>query len=346
MTLNQPSNRNPLAILGALCVLLLLSACDKDSRGPQVSGETMGTSYSMQWHSEDESLHIKTIRLAAEKRLVEINQLMSTYIPDSQLSLYNAQDHSGWFAANPELISVLDDAYNVSQASNGAFDITIGPLVNLWGFGPKLEGFSFPSETEVRIAKLTLGWDRIRTQQQPPAIFKPAENIYVDLSAIAKGYAVDQLALLLENFGIENYMVEIGGEIKASGIAEHGAAWRIGIETPMHAGRGMEAVIALNNLGVATSGDYRNYFEHEGKSYSHTIDPRTGYPVKHNLASVTVLHESTTVADAWATALLVLGPQEAYAYAEENDLAILLITREEHGYVKTFSSRMRPFVLN
>ena len=105
----------------------------------------MGTSYSMQWHSEDESLHIKTIRLAAEKRLVEINQLMSTYIPDSQLSLYNAQDHSGWFAANPELISVLDDAYNVSQASNGAFDITIGPLVNLWGFGPKLEGFSFPS---------------------------------------------------------------------------------------------------------------------------------------------------------------------------------------------------------
>ena len=345
MPSSKSSSRSHFTLIAALC-LLLLSACSKEQHGPQVSGETMGTSYSMQWHGQAETLKIKTVRLLAEKRLAEINQLMSTYIPDSQLSLYNAQDHSGWFAADAELISVLDDAYAISQASEGAFDITVGPLVNLWGFGAKLEGFAFPSEAEVRIARLTLGWDHIQTRQQPLSIFKPTENVYVDLSAIAKGYAVDQLAQLLDDFNIENYMVEIGGEIKAKGIAEHGAVWRIGIETPMHEGRSVEAVIGLNNLGVATSGDYRNYFEHEGQSYSHTIDHRTGYPVKHNLASVTVLHESTTVADAWATALLVLGPQKAYTYAEENDLAVLLITLEDKGYVKTFSSRMRPFILN
>ena len=346
MSFRKPSFRNHFALTATVCLLLLLSACSKENHGPQVSGETMGTSYSMQWHGQAKTLQIKSVRLAAEKRLAEINQLMSTYIPDSQLSLFNAQDHSGWFSADAELIYVLDHAYSVSQASEGAFDITVGPLVNLWGFGAKLEGFAFPSATEVRIAKLSLGWDRIQTRQQPLSIFKPAENVYVDLSAIAKGYAVDQLAVLLDNFGVKNYMVEIGGEIKAKGVAEHGATWRIGIETPMHAGRSVEVVIALDNLAVATSGDYRNYFEHEGQSYSHTIDPRTGYPVKHNLASVTVLHESTTLADAWATALLVLGPQQAYAYAEENNLAVLLITREDKGYIRTFSSRMRPFILN
>ena len=346
MSLNKFLFKNYFVCASTFCLLLCLSACSNERHGPQVSGDTMGTSYSMQWHGEAKSVKIKNIRLAAEQRLLEINQLMSTYIPDSQLSLFNAQNHSGWFAADAELIHVLDQAYSISKASKGAFDITVGPLVNLWGFGAQLEGFVFPSAAEVRIAKLTLDWERIKTRQQPLSIFKPAENVYVDLSAIAKGYAVDQLAMLLDGFEIENYMVEIGGEIKAKGVAEHGAAWRIGVETPMHAGRSVEAVIALNNLAVATSGDYRNYFEHEGQSYSHTIDPRSGYPVQHNLASVTVLHESTTLADAWATALLVLGPQDAYNYAEENDLAVLLITREAQGYVKTYSSRMRAFILN
>ena len=169
--------------------------------------------------------------------------------------------------------------------------------------------------------------------------------MYIDLSAIAKGYAVDEVAKILDFENIEHYMVEIGGEVKGRGLAPHGEPWRIGIETPQAQRDSIEAILSLQDVGVATSGDYRNVIEHDGKTYSHTIDPRTGYPVKHNLGSVTVMHQSVAMADAWATALMVLGPDKAYKTAQQLNLAVFLITREDAQYKTTASDAMKKYIL-
>ena len=341
MSLNKFLFKNYFVCASTLCLLLFLSACSNEHHGPQVSGDTMGTSYSMQWHGEAKSVKIKSIRLAAEQRLLEINQLMSTYIPDSQLSLFNAQDHSGWFAADAELVHVLDQAYSISKVSKGAFDITVGPLVNLWGFGAQLEGFVFPSAAEVRIAKLTLDWERIKTRQQPLSIFKPAENVYVDLSAIAKGYAVDQLAMLLDEFEIENYMVEIGGEVRVKGRNAQGKFWRIAIESPKSqmGSTDLSKVLDLSNTSLATSGNYRNFFIKDGKKYSHTINTTTGRPMPNKLGSVSVVDARGCMqADALATALMVMGLDKALKFANERGIAAYFIYMDDGPSGQAFAS--------
>ena len=331
-------------ILIALSSALLLISCGPKQTGPQISGETMGTSYSIQW--SDASIPIATSELKnlIEQRLVHINSLLSTYIADSQLSKFNQSREQGWHEVDLELAQLVAIALSISHQSDGAFDITVGPLVNLWGFGASNASFSFPTDSEITIAKRSIGYQHLAVRLDLPALNKKVADLYVDLSAIAKGYAVDAVAQILEDNNILNYMVEIGGEVKGHGIAPHGNPWRIGIETPNFQRGNIEQIVSLKNVSVATSGDYRNFIEHQGKRYSHTIDPHSGYPVSHNLGSATVIHQSTAIADAWATAFMVLGAEKSYLLSQENHLSGVLITRDGTNYTSTVFGEMQSYL--
>ncbi|MBI1249307.1 FAD:protein FMN transferase ApbE [bacterium] len=277
--------------------------------------------------------------------LAEVNRQMSTYDPESELSKFNQAPADQWFSVSKPLLEVMQDAMSISEASGGAFDVTVGPAVNIWRFGPEKERKSFPTDQEVQAARELVGYQQIQLQADPPALKKSQQDIYVDLSAIAKGYGVDVVADLLEKEGLTSYMVEIGGEVRLGDYKPNGDAWVIGIETPVENQRDVGIKVPLHDTGLATSGDYRNFHWHEGKRYSHTINPQTARPVEHSLASVSVLHDQCALADGYATALLVLGPDAGYNLAEKNHLAAYFQIRNEDGSVETKSTSNWPRAL-
>ncbi len=222
-------------------------------------------------------------------------------------------------------------AREISEASGGAFDITVGPLVNAWGFGPENPTPDGPSDEELIALRERVDYRKVEVNVEECTIRKARPDIYCDLGAIAKGYAVDLVAVVLEDLGFTNYMVEVGGEVRAHGVNANGVPWQIGIEKPDVARRTIQRTISLVDMGMATSGDYRNYYERDGVRLSHTIDPRIGRPIAHKLASVTVLHKGCAMADGYATAFMVLGLDEGYALAENLGMAALFIVRDESG---------------
>ena len=330
-----------------LILVFSLLSCSSSDQDEFISGFTMGTTYNIQWVSSDDSNEIDSEKLQQQidTRLDEISQLMSTYDNTSQLSKVNQSYKAGWHNVDDELAMLIGASLKICKQSQGAFDITTGPLITLWGFGSSNTSFSPPSETELDIVNRNIGCQYLSVRAEPAAIFKKYPDMMVDLSAIAKGYAVDQLAEILDNYGINNYLAEIGGELKAKGRAPHGELWRIGIEPPNLGRAEVKDIIILNNVAVATSGNYRNYFEHEGNYYSHIIDPRTSMPIQHKLSSVTVIHENAAIADAWATALLVLGPNDALTTANKYGLAIYMITEEANDIKSTYNKRMEDYIL-
>lgn len=326
-----------LRALLVLCALAaLLAGCGRPQPEHEVlalSGATMGTRYSVQMTAPPAELQRPALAEAIQARLDAIDALMSTYRADSELSRFNASASTDWVAVSPELVRVLGAAQRVSRASGGAFDVTVGPLVDLWGFGPAPRPEQLPDATAIAAARARVGWQRLALRPDPPALRKSHPELHVDLSAIAKGYAVDRVAAVLEEAGLSDYLVEIGGELRARGVNGRGAAWRIAIERPEPGRRAVFRVVALRDLGMATSGDYRNFFELGGQRYSHTVDPATGRPVEHQLVSVTVLAEAAMLADAWATALLVLGPERGARLADSEGLAAALIRQDGDGFV-------------
>ncbi|WP_462322922.1 FAD:protein FMN transferase [Halochromatium sp.] len=319
--------RPALLVLLCLTMILALVGCGRGSeqRVLVLRGATMGTTYSVQIVEPPAGLDRDALAMRIETRLAEINALMSTYQPSSELSRFNASSGTDWRPVSSELVQVVAAAQALSEASAGAFDVTVGPLVNLWGFGPTVTADALPSVLEIEQARARVGWQQLAVRHQPPGLRKAQPNLYVDLSAIAKGYAVDQIAELVESVGVDRYLVEIGGELRGRGLNGRGEPWQIAIERPETSKRAMFRVIALQDLGMATSGDYRNFVEIDGQRYSHTIDPATGRPVGHRLASVTVLADACMQADAWATALLVLGPERGFELAERLGLAAFFI---------------------
>jgi thiamine biosynthesis lipoprotein len=293
----------------------------------------MGTSYSVKIVDPPAQLRVDALQSLVETELGGLVDRFSTYEPASELARFNASRDTDWVDASDDLVEVLTEARAISELSGGAFDVTVGPLVDLWGFGPEDRGDRVPTDAEVDALRAHVGYANLDMRETPAAIRKHDPDVHVDLSAIAKGYAVDRLATLLESRGIDNYLVEIGGELRGRGRNPAGEHWRIGIEQPVAGERSVHAIIAIDDIGVATSGDYRNYFEDHGQRYSHTIDPRTGRPVIHGLASVTVISPRTLRADALATALMVLGPEAGYALADREGLAALFIVRTADGLV-------------
>ncbi len=298
----------------------------------------MGTTYHVSIVNPPVSINNTDVEDEIIARLEKVNSQMSTYRADSDLSRFNYSTATNWVPVPGELHTVVDAAKQVTSLTGGAFDVTVGPLVNLWGFGPGTEGDRVPGTKEIQRVRQRVGDRHLATRSSPPALRKDRPDVYVDLSAIAKGYAVDVLASYLEDLGITNYLVEIGGEVRTGGFNRHGQPWQIAVEQPVTGRRVIHRIIDLSDLAMATSGDYRNYFEKDGQRYSHTIDPRTGSPVRHYLASVTVVADSTMFADAMATALTVLGPDAGYVLAEGEGIAALFLVRDGDVFVEKFTS--------
>jgi thiamine biosynthesis lipoprotein len=311
------------AALTALLVTLVLAGCAQP-RPVVFTGSVMGTTWSVQILGDVDADMETTIAA----RLGQINDRMTTYSKESELARFSASADTDWMTVSAELAVVVAEAQRVAALTEGAFDVTVSPLVELWGFGSAGATDEVPGKTAIAAVRSRVGYQQLAVTTQPPALRKNSAGLTVDLSAIAKGYAVDQVAALLAARGLRNYLVEIGGELKAAGSNSRGESWNIAVEQPTPGARRVQRAFHVADLAVATSGDYRNFFERDGRRYSHTIDPRTGYPVNHELASVTVLNPSAMAADAYATGLLVLGDQDGYDFALTHDLAALFVVRD------------------
>lgn len=325
--------------IGSLCAVAVLtfagrSHADYAVGEAKLSGRTMGTT----WHATvDYNAHDVSegmVQDFIDERLVEINKRMSTYDPESELSRFNSSETTDWFTVSEETAKVVASALDTAKRTDGQFDPTIGPLVNLWGFGPDGRRKEPPSEEDIAAAKARMGYAKVEVRLDPPALRKSQADVYLDLSAIAKGYAADAVAEMLYDAAQSNYvMVEIGGEIRTLGVKTSGDPWRIGIERPNSNARMISHVVEIKNGdAIATSGDYRNYFKTKGQRYSHTIDPATSRPVTHNLATVSVRCPTCMEADALATALSVMGPEKGYTWATDHDIAAIFVERTEQGF--------------
>lgn len=315
-----------------------LASCTSELNSFALNGSVMGTSYSVQIVTESEldEITMKELDVGVGKRLSQIDNLMSTYKPDSELMRFNTLELGGSVYLSSDTQKVLELSMRIFEQSGGFFDPSIGPLVSRWGFGPD-KPLDIPSKEEVVTLLSQAGMNHFDLNSETGELIKLGKG-FVDFSAIAKGYAVDQVSNLLAESGYSNYLVEVGGEVYARGVNKQQKTWRLGVEQPDFVGRKAYTVVSLANKAMATSGDYRNFLEVGGTRYSHTIDPKTGFPVRSNIASVTVVHELCALADAWATALNAMGFESALSFAEENKISAYFIVRKNGGFEAYASS--------
>lgn len=302
----------------------------------------MGTTYHIRYVSANPRHEPEKIKERVDAVLEQINSQMSTYDPNSELSRFNQRQTTEPVVVSRSLETVVRRALEIAEETDGLLDVTVGPLVNLWSFGPQQRPETIPTAEELADAKAATGYRHLTVENHQ--LQKHIPELYVDLSTIAKGYGVDRVARLLEQMEIQNYLVEIGGEMRMKGVKPGNQPWRIAIEKPDNTQRAAQRILEPGNSAIATSGDYRNYFEEDGVRYSHIIDPRTGKPIQHNLVSVTVLAETCMDADAYATALTVMGPEQALAFAENKGLAVLLIVRENGDFKEYTSTAFKPYL--
>jgi thiamine biosynthesis lipoprotein len=302
----------------------------------------MGTSWSVKATLPADTRYDK-IQTGLEIQLAQLNGALSNWVDTSDITLLNALSSPGCVPARAHTANVIAKSLSLSAKTQGAFDITVSPLIRLWGFGEDLIWDNVPSDKDIQAKLANIGYGHVSLSEDRSELCKAKADLEVNVSAIGKGYAVDVLAEYLMEQGITDFLVEIGGELFGQGKNGAGRPWQIGVENPSEISRQVydNTVVVLKNAGMATSGDYRNYFERDGVRYSHTIDPTTGKPITHNLASVTVVASSSMEADALATAMMVMGGDAALAYAEENNVAVLLLLRDGQGFDMQYSSLMR-----
>ncbi|GAB3477519.1 FAD:protein FMN transferase [Marinomonas epiphytica] len=305
------------------------------------SGPTMGTTYTVKFYTIEGLDNPWDLKADVDNALLLVNKQMSTYDPSSELSLLNKSAPGESMSVSESLAYVVDKALLISQMSQGEYDVTVGPLVNLWGFGPGKREDKVPTGAEIAQAKQRVGYQSIKLDGLS---LTKEKNVYIDLSSIAKGYGVDQVASVLESHGVTSYLVEVGGEIRSKGKKEDDTPWKVAIESPAGGHSIAERIVAANDVAIATSGDYRNYFEKNGVRYSHTINPITGKPVTHRLVSVTVIDKTATMADGLATAITVLGPEKGLAFAEQNGVAAYLLVKTDFGYEERVATAFQAYI--
>ena len=337
-------------LVAALVVLVgTVIYLNKTSTGTEqpikIAGAIMGTSYHIKLVPlKGDSVDNEVLAGKINQRLAAIDHEMSTYKKDSDIGVFNRSSSRNWISVSAETLGVVTTAQEISRLSHGAFDITVGKIVNLWGFGPTVNVDEIPDADTIRTLLAQSGYQKLDLRQSPPAIRKSDSHISLDLSAIAKGYAVDAVARLLIENRIDNFLVEIGGEIVTHGHKQHQQPWVVGIEKPVANQRSIKQRLYLGDVAMATSGDYRNFFEHNGVRYSHTIDPANGYPIRHKLASVTVIDSSCMRADALATAIMVMGPKKGMQFAEQQQLAIFMLVKHNEEYIEKSSTAFKPYL--
>ncbi len=297
----------------------------------EIGGPTMGTYYSVKVVDPPKGITQEALRQGVERTLAQVISLISTYAPSSQLSQLNRNPSTDWIPVPRDLLDLIEQAQRLSSLSDGAFDVTVGPLVNLWGFGPEPGKGEVPSKAAIDAALARVGFRKLQLRDDPPAVRKERGDIYIDLSAIGEGYGADRIDAYLDSLGVRNYMAAVAGAIRVKGSNARGEPWAIAIEEPVAGERAVHRVVRLTDMGLSTSGDYRNFFDKNGRRYSHEIDPHTGFPVTHHLGSVTVVSDTATWADGLATALMVLGEDKGPALAQARGLAAYFIIHETGG---------------
>lgn len=322
--------------------LFIISGCDKPVEQIHLYGPTMGTTYNVKYLPQKDAPSREQFQREIDRLLEEVNDQMSTYRKDSELSRFNQSRSSDRFTVSSQTATVVKEAIRLNALTMGALDVTVGPLVNLWGFGPEARPEVVPSDTELAERKAMTGIEHLKVEGN--SLQKDLPNLYVDLSTIAKGWGVDVVADYIQSQGIKNYMVEVGGEIRLKGHNREGIPWRIAIEKPDVNQRAVQEIIEPGNMAMATSGDYRNYFEREGIRYSHIIDPRTGRPIHNKVVSVTVLDKSCMTADGLATGLMVLGEEKGMQVAEKENIPVLMIVKTDDGFKEFTSSAYAAYV--
>lgn len=279
-----------------------------------------------------ENLTAADLQARLQARLDEVNDVLSTYQPDTELMRLNRAPIGRWLPISPMLLHALNQALRVSAATEGAYDVTVGPLVNLWGFGPEAVPFKVPRRAAIATARAQVGWHRLELDDEHHLLRKQ-QAVILDMSSVGEGVGADELAAVLHELGIQHYLIAVAGTIRSTGQQANAQPWRVAVEQPNGSslpalGLPLVSREALADVAVSTSGSYRNYYERHGVRYSHTIDPATGAPIRHHGVSVTVIAtagEGATWADAWATALNVLGPRKGLALAESLHIAAYFI---------------------
>ena len=325
-----------------LLTIFVVSGCFWSSRAPEtirILGESMGTTYRVTIVDAPDTLTQENLSEGITATLATVNAKMSNWDPASEVSRFNKSQSTSPTNISDAFSFVLTSAQDIHLKTDGKFDVTLAPLINLWGFGPKTPDADVPADTDIRLARDLVGQDRFLTLNAAArTLQKHQAGVSVNLSAIAKGYGVDAVADYLRDNEIERYLVEIGGDLITAGLNPEGKAWAIGIEKPDVAQSTVQTILNLSDQAMATSGDYRNFNEYDGVRYSHIIDPTTGRPIRHRTASVTVLADTAMAADGWATAMLVLGDQAGMPLAEKHGIAVLFITKGENLFTTSASS--------
>lgn len=328
-----------------LFLCLLLIACQEQQAREHIklAGHTMGTHYNITLVANaGETLTVDRTALqeAVDAEFRYLNQVFSIYIEDSELMQLNQAEVGQWHSVSQPLMDVLQLSQDISERSGGAFDITVMPLVRFWGFGPDPEPEQTPSLEEVESLRSRVGYQHLELGDGRA---RRLADINIDLGGVAKGYSADWVLALLERQGFENILVEIGGDLAVKGEAPRGGPWRLAIEQPSMLRGAARLVVSLTDQGLVTSGEYRNFYELDGERFSHTIDPTTGYPVRHQLVSVSVIAPTAAEADAWATAISVLGEERGMALAEKEQLPVYMVLIQDEGFADQSSSAFEIF---
>ncbi|WP_312950888.1 FAD:protein FMN transferase ApbE [Superficieibacter sp.] len=338
-----------------LAATVLLAGCDDapvaaapaPAASTVLEGKTMGTVWRVSVINADPR-RAEELQQKIQTQLDADDQLLSTWKPDSALMRFNHSQSITPWPVNEAMADIVTEALRIGAKTHGAMDITVGPLVNLWGFGPDKQPEKIPDDQQIAAAKARTGLQHLTVINMAGRQYlqKDIADLFVDLSTVGEGYAADHLARLMEQEGISRYLVSVGGALVSRGNNGEGKPWRVAIQKPTDRENAVQAVVDINGHGISTSGSYRNYYELDGKRISHVIDPQSGRPIEHRLVSVTVIAPSALEADSWDTGLMVLGPQQAKEVAREQGLAVYMIVKEGDGFTTWMSPQFASFVID
>ena len=332
-----------------LLMLAALAGCEKPvAERPMVEihGRTMGTFYGVKVVGDFPGGQ-QALQTQVDTLLKHYNDEISTYDQNSSLSKFNQQQTTAPFPVSQEMADIVISALRVGQCTQGVLDVTVGPLVNLWGFGPDKRPIKTPTDEQIAAARQRVGIQHLHVDVSADhaALRKDVPNIYVDLSTIGEGFGADKVAEFLESRGVHNYLVEIAGASRSRGVNAKGEQWKLAIQKPTDELDDVQAIVKPDGRAISTSGSYRNYYELNGQRYSHIIDPATGKPITHRLVSATVITPTALEADGLDTALMVMGPEKAMAFAKQQHLAVYLVIKTDKGFKAQYSESFEPYLV-